>query len=418
MDKRVIQSLPNTRATAWLRSLLPNSFVNLAWHLPKAMLANLMYSFPAKKLTIIGVTGTKGKTTTAHMIFHILRKQKKKAVMISTLGAFFGDKQIDTGLHVTNPEPFTLQKLLRQAVREGFEFVILEVTSHGLSQYRNWGISFKLGVFTQVQSDHITYHGGVDKYKKAKAKLINKSGKVILNNADPSFDYLKSLARQLSIPTVVYKGKGKSFQSQNEQAALLVATQLGIDRAVAIKALKSFSGVPGRLEIIKDKPFTVVIDFAHTRDSLEAVLNNLRPLVSEKGRLIAVFGCAGGRDPRRRKMGEVAARFADFFIITAEDPRTEGVEKISEEIAQHATKADAEEISLSRASELNSQKKTTFIRIPDRTKAINFAITVAKAGDVVGFFGKGHEQSMCFGTTEHPWSEHKTVRKALKRRER
>jgi UDP-N-acetylmuramoyl-L-alanyl-D-glutamate--2,6-diaminopimelate ligase len=414
----VLRSLRNATFFRKLRSLLPSKLLSLAWHFPKAVLANLLYCFPSKKLTVIGVTGTKGKTSTAHMIYHILKNQGKKAVLISTIAAIFGDKQIETGLHVTNPEPFALQKLLSQALNQGYQYLVLEVTSHGLTQFRNWGIQFALGVFTQVSSDHVEYHGGVNEYRRAKAKLILKSGKVILNNADPNYQYLKSVAKSVSIPIVIYKARGKNFQTQNKLAAIAAAVELGIPKQAAEKALESFPGVPGRMELIQDKPFTVVIDFAHTPDSLKAALTEPRLMVKEKGRLVAVFGCAGERDPDRRKMGKVAAQLADFFIITAEDPRAEGVEKISEEIAQYALRAGAKEASLDEASQGKQLEATTFVRIPDRRQAINFALKNAHAGDLIGFFGKGHEKSMCFGKTEYPWSEHEVVRKALKERKK
>lgn len=418
MTKGALRSLRKTRVICWFRSLLPHWLVNAAWHFPKALLANLLYRFPAKKMTVIGVTGTKGKTSTAHMIYHILIKEGRKVVLISTVSASFAGKEVETGFHVTNPGPFTLQKLLRQATKQGLNYAVIETTSHGLAQFRNWGIKFALGVFTQVRSDHTAYHGGVKEYRKVKAKLIKMSGKIVLNELDPSFEFLKSRAKRLSVPLVTYKGSRESFQSQNLEAAIAAAGELGISKATAKKALKSFPGIPGRMEIIQKDPFTAVIDFAHTSDSLEAALKKLRSLVEGKGRLIAVFGCAGERDPSRRKMGAVAAKLSDFFIITAEDPRTEGVEKISREIAKHACSGGAKEVSLDEVSRLKRFDKGAFVRIPDREKAIDCAIAHAKPGDVIGFFGKGHEKSICIGMTEYPWSEAEAVARALERREK
>ncbi|MCH7951366.1 hypothetical protein IH980_01325 [Patescibacteria group bacterium] len=410
--------LRNQRAVVWIRGLIPHRLLNRVYHLPRAVIANAVYRFPSKRLTVVGVTGTKGKTTTAHMMYHILREQKKNVLLISTIGAFFGPTKIDTGLHVTNPEPFALQKLLRQAADEGYEYVVLEVTSHGLAQFRNWGIRFALGVFTQVRADHITYHGGVEEYKKAKSRLVKMSSKVVLNSDDPSLKYLLSVAKQHDVPAVFYKGSEKRLKSQNEEAAIAAAVELGIRESESRKALESFPGIPGRMEVMKKRPFTLVIDFAHTPESLEASLSELRPMVKKDGKLLAVFGCAGDRDPGRRKMGAVAAKLSDMFIITAEDPRTEGVEKISDEIRRHALSAGAREIPLKKAVPSNKKNGATFTHIPDRQEAINFAIANANPGDVIGFFGKGHEKSMCFGATEYTWSEHKAVRKALSLREK
>jgi UDP-N-acetylmuramoyl-L-alanyl-D-glutamate--2,6-diaminopimelate ligase len=183
------------------------------------------------------------------------------------------------------------------------------------------------------------------------------------------------------------------------------------------KILMSFPGVSGRMETVFDNKFKIIIDFAHTPESLLAALREIRLNVKNGGRVIAVFGCAGQRDHGRRKMGSVAAKLADFFVITAEDPRTENLEEISEEIADYANKAGASEISNkarpcygSKAWPLHAQ----FIRILDRQQAIDYAISIAKTGDVIGLFGKGHEKSMCFGITETPWNEHEAVKKALK----
>lgn len=413
--KRIYTSLRKSNAVVGMRAKIPNWLVNKAWHLPKAVLANFLLGFPAKKIKVIAITGTKGKTSTAHLIFHILKKQKKRVVLISTILAKFGEREIDIGLHVTNPSSFQLQKLLKKAKNEKYEFVVLEVTSHGLDQYRNWGIQFELGVYTQVEADHTSYHGGVEEYRKAKAILIKNSKKVILNYHDPSLKYLTQQAKSQQVPISIYRGKEGDFQSQNIRAAIAVALELGISENKARKAIESFSGVPGRMEIIKDEPFRLVIDFAHTPESLQAALNYLRPMVKKNSRLIAVFGCAGERDPQRRKMGMVAAKLSDFFIITAEDPRTEGVEKISEEIASFALKEGARELpraTVERKEIKKNLKGANFTRITDRFDAIKTAITIAKPGDVVGLFGKGHEKSMCFGKTEHPWSEHEAVKKA------
>lgn len=393
--------------------------VNYLFHLPKAVVANVINGFPSRRLKVIGVTGTKGKTTTAHLIYHLLQKAGKKVVLISTLVAKFGEEELNTGLHVTNPGPFTLQRLLKKAVDQGYQYLILEVTSHGLAQHRNWGIKFELGVFTQVAADHLLYHGGVEEYREAKSKLIKMSGKVLLNHHDNSRQYLEKVASKAGIPIIQYQGKKDDFQSQNQAAAIAAVVDLGISKKAAQQALRSFPGVTGRLEAIQEKPFMVVIDFAHTPESLAAVLKQLRSQVKKNGRLIAVFGCAGERDPGRRRMGAVAAKLADLFVITAEDPRKEEVKKISEEIAGYAKQAGAVELSLKDYPwESKDSPLKGFVRIPDRRQAINFAVAQAQPGDLVGLFGKGHEKSLCFGREEKPWSEHEAVKRALDNRKR
>lgn len=399
----------------WIRRWIPNSWLNTIYHFPKAVLANLIEGFPAAKLDVIGITGTKGKTTTAHLLHHIISASGRRAVLISTLGAYFDTRKVDTGSHVTNPGPFLLQRLLSRAVQEGYKLVILEVTSQGLAQYRNWGIGFRLGLFTHIHADHLGYHGGIAPYRKAKARLIGQSKRILVNASDPAVEFLKSVAQQKHVPITVYRPRTRDVQSQNRAAAIAAASALGIPRNQAVAALQSFPGVSGRLEVVKDSPFTVVIDFAHTPESLSLALRELRNRVRKGGRLIAVFGCAGERDPGRRRMGAVAARLADFFIVTVEDPRTEGVEKISQEIASYAIEAGAVETTDTRVQP-GHNRRVQFARIPDRQQAVSTAIKMARRGDVVGLFGKGHERSMCFGKTEVYWSEHEAVKQAFRKR--
>lgn len=392
-----------------VRRFIPNWAVNYSWHWPKAAAANVIYGFPSRKLKIIGITGTKGKTSVTHLIYHILKEAGYRTVLISTISAKFGEREIDTGLHVTNPNPFQLQKLLKQAVNEGFEYIVMEVTSNGLDQFRDWGIKFKLGVFTQITSDHLDYHGSLEKYRQAKARLIEMSEKVLINKDDPARDYLvDSIGLPAGChPYFIYCGKKDDFISQNEAAAIAAAREIGISEEEAKNYLKTFPGVAGRMEMIQEKPFRVIIDFAHTPDSLRAALKQLRRNMLSVKKLIAVFGCAGERDHGRRKMGAVAAELADFMVITAEDPRSESVEEISDEIEQYARATGALQGTVPYSGQVR------YLKIPDRQKAINFAINIAKPGDVVGLFGKGHEKSMCFDKIEKPWSEYLAVKKAL-----
>ncbi|MBI2309966.1 hypothetical protein HYU89_03620 [Candidatus Collierbacteria bacterium] len=379
---------------------------NYLWHLPKAIIANVIYGFPARKLSLIGVTGTKGKTTTSHLIYYLLKESGFKVGLISTIGAFLSGKEIDTGLHITSPDPNELHKLLKLAVDSGIKYVVLEVTSNGLDQFRVWGIKFKVAVITNIYPDHLDYHGTMEKYVAAKAKIIRQAETVVVAKDSPYFEETKNKEQKIKNRIVAFESRG-SMVSANRAAAVAAVEVLEIKSFKELKKLKllkmleNFSGVPGRMETVYDKEFKVVIDFAHTPESLAAALGELRKLVKKNGRLIAVLGCAGERDHGRRRMGEVAAKMADFFVITAEDPRTENVEEISKEIAGYAIQAGAVE-------------GKNFIRISDRQEAINFAIANAKSGDAIGLFGKGHEKSMCYGKTERPWSEHEAVQKALK----
>jgi len=407
-----------------LRQKIPHVWVNRLKHLPTAVLANLVYGWPSRKLLVVGVTGTKGKTTTAVFLHHLLEKSGLKTGLISTIAAKIGEKEIDTGFHVTAPDHFPLQALLAQMVKRGLEYVVLEVTSHGLEQYRFWGINFSGGIITNVAEDHLDYHGTWKKYLLAKAKLFAKTQFAVLNVEDRSYPYLKDMVKgkiitygrtegDLNLKNCPFNLPLKDdFNKLNLLAAIATAQLLGVDKINIQRALLDLSLPVGRMEVIQKEPL-VVVDFAHTPQSLAVVLASLRRAVKPHGRLIAVFGCAGERDPGRRKMGKLAAELADITVITAEDPRTEGVKKISGEIAFWAKKGGAKEAS---QEQVTREMKQVFLRIDDREKAIEKALELVEVGDVVGIFGKGHEQSMCFGRIEYPWSDQKAVKKILQKK--
>ena len=336
--------------------------INLFWHLPQAILANLIYRFPSRQLIVVGVTGTSGKTSVCHLLHHILKASGFKAALVSTVSV--------PGLHVTNPGPFLLQKLLRRYADKGYTHAVLEVTSHGLDQYRNWGIKFSFGLITNITHEHLDYHKTFSNYRRVKLKLLKMSRvQVKFTHSD-------------------------NFFKANQNAAASIAEKLGVSRRSIDRAIKTFPGVVGRMELVFKKPFKIYIDFAHKPDALEKALKYLRSKTKEK--TIAVFGCAGLRDRTKRPiMGEIAGRLADITILTAEDPRTEKVTEIIDQIAA------------------GFKSKKRLYREPNRQKAINLAVKLARPGDVVVCFGKSHEKSMCFGTIEYPWSESQAVRKAL-----
>ncbi len=369
-------------------------------------MANWWFGYPSRFLKVIGVTGTSGKTTTAHLIYHLLHQAGFKVALISSIAAKIGQKTIETGLHVTNPDPWPLQRLLKLIKEKNYQYVVLEVTSHGLDQYRCWGIGFDYGILTNISHEHLDYHKTLERYREAKLKLVQSSQTAVLNRVDPSFPAALSAAKGKTIEYGPDDALGLppalpgEFNKANVAAAQAVAVDLGVAKTEIIASLKSFPSLPGRMEFILEKPFKIVIDFAHKPDALEKALTWLRS--KTKGRLIAVFGCAGLRDRLKRPiMGAISARLAEITILTAEDPRTEDVNKIIEAIAGgwRAVK---------------KPKSHRLLIEPDRQKAINLAISLAKPGDVVGLFGKSNEKSMCFGTIEYPWSEHRAVLLALK----
>lgn len=389
-----------------VKKIISQKLINSLYHAPKAFVASVRYKFPSRKLTVIGVTGTDGKTTTVNMIYQMLKNADKKVSMISTINAVIAGKEYDTGFHVTSPDPFTVQKLSHDAMRGGDEYLVLEVTSHALDQHRFLGVKFDIGVITNITHDHLDYHKNKENLFLTKAKLIRKVKIAILNRDEKHFNRLSklSLGRVISFGFSKYadynpqkfslnlKIPGK-FNYLNALASASVGVSLGLDKKVIKNSLNNFRNLKGRLEGVKSSNgIKVIVDFAHTPNALKNVLELLRQ--DKKGRLISVFGAAGKRDSSKRAlMGAIASKLSDFVVITAEDPRGE-LEEINKQILSGAVCA---------GGKLN---ENVFV-INDRKEAIGFAInSLAKAGDTVGIFGKGHETSMNLdGKTEIPWSD-------------
>jgi len=436
-------------------------------HLGQAIYANYKYDFPSKKLKILGVTGTDGKTTSTLMLYHILKEENLKVGYISTIGAKIGDQDLDTGLHVTTPDPWMVPKYLDQMVKEGVEYVVLESTSNGFQQNRLWGIEFDGGIITNIKSDHLDYHGTWENYAKAKFQLVKQiknKGLIVLNKEDKnSFEWIKeqissqrldvnmkevSASQTLNIKHSI---NGLTFVWQSLEFELHLIGKYNLENALGVialaseimpldvisKHLKTFKAPKGRMEVIKTEPFSVIIDFAHTPNSLESALNSLKELKNSGTKIITVFGCAGMRDKERRKMGEVAARLSDVVILTAEDPRDEKLSNINNEILEYAKESkgqlvakfnDSEDYEIKNLEELKSDMRTTIEAgntpffafdaddISSRKDAISLAIGIAEKGDIVYLTGKAHEESLAFGAeqVEYPWSEHDVVKESLK----
>lgn len=437
----------------FLKRLVPQRAKNTFKHLPLAVASSLISFWPSRKFELIGVTGTDGKTTVAFLIYHLLSSAGFKTGLVSTVLAKIADEEVETGFHVTSPHPWKLQCLFKKMRRKGVVKVVLEVTSHGLDQHRFWGCRFRVGVLTNVTDEHLDYHRQWQSYLLAKAKLFKNSDLAVLNRDDQSYLSLKKLLKGKKILTYSLKNKadfmakkiilGKKetkfrlwekgrlkdevvspllgrFNVYNQLAAIAAVRTLGLDYQTIIKALKTFPGVVGRLEFIASKKgFRIFIDFAHTANALNNLLSYLRQTLAKGGRLIAVFGAAGLRDTNKRTpMGRIAGRLCNLVVLTSEDPRTEDPKKIIDQIAQGCREKGMKKLGLKRAAEARAKKvdKKYFI-IPNRQEAVNFAIRkLARPRDIVVLMGKGHERSMCFGTTEYPWSEHEAVKIALKQK--
>lgn len=365
------------------------------YHLFQAVLANLWYGFPSRKLKVIGVTGTDGKTTTTHLIAHILKMADKKVSFVSSV--------VTSGFHVTTPSSFALQKLLKKSAENNDEYFVLETTSHALDQNRVWGIKYEIGVVTNITHEHLDYHKTYEEYVKTKLKLLLNSKVAVINEDDESY---KLLSQKLKVKSQKYNSKVKileelpeltKFNQYNYAAAYTVCQQLGLSDEVILKAMKTFQLPKGRFDLVYDKDFKVIIDFAHTPNALLQLLPEIRKKYLKKnGRLIHVFGSAGLRDfTKRPLMGEASDKFSDIIILTEEDYRTEDSQLICQQITSRI-------------------KNKNYQIILDRQRAINKAIKTAKKNDVIVITGKGHENSLCRGKIEHPWDEYEAVEKALK----
>lgn len=397
------------------------------FHFLSGCLAVIYYRFPARRLTVVGVTGTDGKTTTTSIVYHLLTKAGYKTAMITTVGAVIAGKTYDNGFHVTTPNAWLLQKYLRQAVAAGVTHVALEVSSHSLDQHRVVGIPFRVGILTNVTHEHLDYHRTYERYVATKTKLLQRAKLAIVNRDDESYELVMNLLKNhrvirygLKNPTTTELNPTTfpfsttllgEFNKYNALAAIGAAQELGVDEEVVRDALMSYLAPEGRQKIIYDKDFKVIVDFAHTPNAFEKILAAVRPLTP--GRLVHVFGSAGLRDVTKRPlMGEASARSADIIILTAEDPRGESLEQINQGITQNIT-----HFTTRHELKLGASERHILFAIPDRSTAIAFAIQSAQADDTVLLTGKSHEKSMNYdGVNEVPWDETKEALAALQKR--
>ena len=393
--------------------------------------ADAWFDRPSERLEVIGITGTDGKTTTSFLAVELLRAGGRRPGLIGTVAADVGDERMPNEDRNTTPESLELQGLLAQMVAAGNESVVMEATSHGLALERTRNCRFDVGVVTSVTSEHLEFHGSLEAYRRAKALLMQEAPTAILNTDDDAYAFFRERARDrvltygidadadLRATELVADAFGSRFtlvapdwsgtvstpmpgrfNVSNALAALAIAHVEGVAWPVAVEALARTAGVPGRMERIDaGQPFAVVVDYAHTADSLGKVLRMLRPVT--RGRLIAVFGSAGERDPTKRPaMGRVGAELADLTVVTDEDPRLENPRTINEAIADGARAAGAVD-------------GESLMVIDDRREAISHAIGLAREGDVVLLAGKGHETSIFYGGEKLPWDDREVAREAL-----
>jgi UDP-N-acetylmuramoyl-L-alanyl-D-glutamate--2,6-diaminopimelate ligase len=465
------------------------------YHLGNAFLANVWFGYPSRHLTVIGVTGTDGKTTIVSLIYHILKEAGCNVSMVSSVGAVIGEKNYDVGFHVTTPSPWALQRFVKKAslchpvilnssfdrlrmvslpnpfqdpshneipksIRQAQDpefiegqvrndkkrvrhdnrsrYLVLETTSHALDQYRVWGIKFDIGVLTNVTHEHLDYHKTYKNYVKTKMKLLQKSKVSVINKDDASYKLISSKLKaqnsklQLKIQKLITYGMRTNadvnpqkfpfktnligeFNRYNVLAAVAACRELGINDQIIKEAILTFTPPIGREEFVHPSAgsgqvdFTVMIDFAHTPNAFEQILSAIKSSI--KGRLIHVFGSAGERDATKRPlMGNASSKYSDVIVLTAEDPRSESVEKIMEEIVIGIDDRRWKVEDGGRRLKIENR----IFKIADRQEAINAAIGMARKGDFVLITGKSHEKSMNYGKGEEPWDEFGAVRKALR----
>jgi UDP-N-acetylmuramoyl-L-alanyl-D-glutamate--2,6-diaminopimelate ligase len=414
-----------------LKNFLPQ-FVISFYHFILAFLGALIYGFPSKKLILIGVTGTNGKTTTTEMIASIFEKAGKKIALLNSIRFKIGEKEEINKLRMTMPGRFFIQRFLKKAAKEGCQFAILEVTSEGIKQHRHRFLDFKVAVFTNLFPEHIEAHGSFEKYREAKGKLFQAAKEIhVINVEDKNSDYFLKFPAKRKIAYGLKKGDVNlentkiklkipgEFNLYNALAAISVAISQGIDKDFAIKVLEEFKGVPGRMEEVISKPFKVIVDYAFTPNALEKVYSTLANLhksytnntnireisgqIRANSRLICVLGsCGGGRDKWKRPvLGELAAKYCDEVIVTNEDPYDEDPWQIIEQVVK-----GAENIHINQPN----QHKSAVHKILDRREAIREALKLAKEGDIVVITGKGSEPSIVIKGKKIPWDDRKVVK--------
>jgi len=430
-----------------IKKFVPPSWIK-RYHKLEAEIAVRLYAYPSRKMVVIGVTGTNGKTTTSHLIASIFETAGLVVGMLTTTTFKIGKKKWLNKTKLTTLSPFVLQKMLARMVSAGCEYVVLEVSTHAVDQYRILGVDFDLMVLTNVTREHIEYHGSFKEYLKAKGELFRMLGScfrkkhipkvIILNRDEANFKYFDKFDADRKYTYGILRGRIKAerinysslesdlksdfllstplgnkriginlpgrFNIYNALAAATVAISRAIDVETIKNGLERVKNVPGRMEMIlargklrKKQKFKVIVDYAHTPDALSKVFETLRSV--KKNRIIVLLGACGERDKDKRPvLGRLASQFADIVIITNEDPYSEDPRKIIDEVA---------------AGVKGKKKGKNFFKIFNRRQAIKKAIELSQENDIVLLTGKGAEQAIVEDGVYHPWDERKVVRKIL-----
>jgi len=441
----------------FIKNLIPQSIKNI-YHLAQAIVANVWCGFPSRKLKVIGITGTNGKTTTVQMITRILEESGKKVAMASTINFSINGKEEKKLSHFTTESSFAVQKFIKRAVKAGCEYLVLETSSHSLDQYRVWGVKYDTAVITNVTREHLDYHRTMEKYRDAKkmlfANVAKNNGTIVVNldmeKPQEYLAYAKGKAYgytchpELACPVANATGVSGSgfriesgmtkediqivktenvelgidfskfkihnleftlnipgiFNVENALAATCVGLSEGISLETIKEALAKIKGVPGRLETVEnDLGAHILVDYAVTPDSLEKLYSFLISTKKPGSKIIAVFGSCGERDRGKRPiMGKIVSQFADNIILTNEEPYHEDPQAIIDEIA---------------AGIQNKKEGETFWKIIDRRQAIAKALQMVSAEDIIVVTGMGAQESMIVGDKKIPWNDRRVIKEEL-----
>lgn len=429
-----------------LKKFAPKGLKNF-YHLVIAYLGAIIYRFPSRRMVIIGITGTKGKTTTANFIWSVLQHNGAKTGLIGTANIRIGKDEQLNKYHMTMPGRFVLQKTLAQMAQAGCKYVVMEVTSEGIIQSRHRGIDFDVAIFTNLTPEHLPSHGGsFENYKraknilfkslrKAKTKVINgrKIAKIIIANSDSEhadyylnnwankkFTYSVNKKSDFQAEKIISLSSGVKFQVKNNDYRLKMLGEFNVYNALPAiilgreldytpreisVALEKLDNIPGRMEKIEaGQPFTVIVDYAHEKESMTVALNAVRAMrATSQNKIIVLLGAeGGGRDKNKRpQMGEVVAKLADYVVVSNVDPYEDDPEEILEDIAKACEKFG------------KKRSKDLFV-IEDREAGIKKALKLAQNKDIVLITGKGAEQSITIGGEVLPWDDREVTRKILK----
>ena len=425
--------------------------LRMLWHKAKGVLAALIHGFPARKMVVIGVTGTNGKTTTTHMIAHTLRAAGRTVGMISTVSMRMNDDEWPNETKKTTLSPFLTQRFLKRCAKKGIQYMVIECSSHALHQSRLWGIPFAIAVMTNITHEHLDYHGTMAKYAEAKRILFETVEKCchlkprkeirniphqhtfVLNCVDRFYQDFMALSYPVKISygieqgdlkakdasyskegskfTIVYKGEGidvalkmpGSFNVENALAATGACLGCKLAFPEIKKGLETFKGVPGRIErIMSPKGFEAIVDFALTPDALDRLYQTIRE--TAQGRVIGIIGSCGDRDREKRPgMGRIVAEHTDITIVTDEEPYSENPKTIMEAVLSGAKQAPEKKMD-----------RDLFL-IEDRYKAIEFAVEKAKEGDTIVITGMGAFTTRTMNHGPIPWDERKIVREIIRK---